>query len=384
MLAHYDAPMAKGTSFQKQPLTGVILAAIVLVSVAGLAPTALDQPHRMLQIAVVLAGLFFLLWVFLSRLCSFVFEPLTSLASQAKYITIYKDYSLRLHKPEHLDYPLEVSALYDALNQMLEEIEHRENKLEHKNLELERARAQAEAANLAKSQFMANISHELRTPLNSIIGFASMMHAEQFGALQEKYREYIADIQTSSRHLLEIINDILDLAKAESGQLTVQYNSFQLSKIIEKAINMLRERAMNGNVHIEIHSDSEQSRVVADRVRILQVLISLLSNAIKFSPPESTVKIVYNIEQVNEDVSYVTIEVIDKGIGMTPEEISTALGRFNQLDAGLNRRYEGTGLGLPLTKKLVELHAGNLRIESEKGVGTHVKVKFISNVSLLD
>ncbi len=194
----------------------------------------------------------------------------------------------------------------------------------------------------------------------------------------------MSDITRSSQHLLEIINDILDLAKAESGQLTVHHDVFQLSKVIDKTTNMLKERAHNGQVTLEVISSSPQARVVADRVRMLQIMLNLVSNAIKFSVPGSKVTISYEVEKVNDDVSYVTIEVVDSGIGMTPEEISTALGRFNQLDSGLNRRYEGTGLGLPLTKKLVELHAGNLRIESEKGKGTRVKVKFISNVSLLD
>ena len=376
--------MAKAKSFQQQPTTAAILTAVVIVCAVALIPSALVSTHMMLQALIAVTAVLFLLWLFLNRLRTCVFSPLGSLASQAKYITIYKDYSLRLYRPQHLDYPQEVSVLYDALNSMLEEIEHRESRLEHKNMELDRARTQAEAANLAKSQFMANISHELRTPLNSIIGFSAMMSSEQFGPLQDKYREYVMDISDSSQRLLEIINDILDLAKAESGHLTVQYDSFQLSKIIDKAINMLRERAVTGKISVDVLTKASGSRIVADRVRILQIVISLLSNAIKFSPPGSSVEINYEIEAVNDDISYVTLEVIDQGIGMTPEEISTALGRFNQLDAGLNRRYEGAGLGLPLTKKLVELHAGNLRIESEKGKGTRVKVKFISNVSLLD
>lgn len=376
--------MAKHQPFHQQHSTGLILAAIVFAACAGLVINDMIPNYPLAAgwlFIIVMIGMLHLL---MRRLRKFVFEPLGSLASQTKYIAIYKDYSLRLHTPQHLRYPQEVSALYEALNGMLDEIEHREGKLVQKNMELERARTQAEAANLAKSQFMANISHELRTPLNSIIGFSSMMQDEQFGPLQEKYREYVGDITRSSQHLLEIINDILDLAKAESGQLTVHHDVFQLSKVIDKTINMLKERAHNGQVTLEVISSSPQARVVADRVRMLQIMLNLVSNAIKFSAPGSKVVISYEVEQVNDDVSYVTIEVVDSGIGMTPEEISTALGRFNQLDSGLNRRYEGTGLGLPLTKKLVELHAGNLRIESEKGKGTQVKVKFISNVSLLD
>ncbi len=176
--------MAKHQPFHQQHSTGLILAAIVFAACAGLLINDI-MPNYPLAVGwlfiIVVIGMLHLL---MRRLRKFVFEPLSSLASQTKYIAIYKDYSLRLHPPQHLRYPQEVSALYEALNGMLDEIEHREGKLVQKNMELERARTQAEAANLAKSQFMANISHELRTPLNSIIGFSSMMEGEQFGPLQ--------------------------------------------------------------------------------------------------------------------------------------------------------------------------------------------------------
>jgi two-component system cell cycle sensor histidine kinase PleC len=373
-------------SFYQQIPSILLLLAIILVGAVGLWPKTAnnDLPQLFVTSYLPLLALITLLFFLLRRLRKLVFDPLVNLASQARYIAIYKDYSLRLNMPNTQQYPREVAALFEALNSMLEEIEHREGKLLQKTLELERARTQAESANVAKSQFMSNISHELRTPLNSIIGFAAMMKGEQFGPLPEKYKEYISDILDSSQHLLEIINDILDLAKAESSKLTIRYDSFLLSKVINKALNMLKGRAMEGKVVIDLQSPTPNARVIADKVRMLQILLNLISNAIKFSPPGETVHINYEVEPVNDDVSYVMIEVADHGIGMTSEEIATALGSFNQLDAGLNRRYEGTGLGLPLTKKLVELHAGNLRIESEKGSGTRVKVKFISNVSLLD
>lgn len=378
--------MARNTPFHTQPASMAILASIVLAVSLGLWPTLMQEGGRgyftfeHLPLLLVIG----LLYLFMRRLRLHVFIPLMSLANQAKYITIYKDYSLRLNLPKARQSPQEVSALAEALNGMLEEIQHRETKLLQKTTELERARIQAEAANVAKSQFMSNISHELRTPLNAIIGFSSMMKEEQFGPISDKYREYLSDILRSSQNLLTIINDILDLSKAESSKLSIQYTSFQLIKIIEKAQNMLEERAMEGKVQIEITSPTPKARIVADRVRMLQILLNLLSNAVKFSPPGEKILIHYEVEPVNDEISYVTIEVSDQGIGMTPDEIATALGHFNQVDAGHDRRYEGTGLGLTLTKKLVELHAGNLRIESEKGKGTRVKVKFISNASLLD
>lgn len=378
--------MAKNKLFHAQPENVLILTAIVLAASFSLWPSVMEQDpaHSFVYSNLPLVLIIGLLYLLMRRLRKYVFDPLMNLASQATYITIYKDYSLRLNLPNIRNYPQEVSALAEALNGMLNEIEHREGKLVQKTFELERARTQAEAANVAKSQFMSNISHELRTPLNSVIGFASMMQQEQLGPMPGKYREYVNDIVASSQSLLGIINDILDLAKAESSKLTIQYSNFQLAKVIDKAINMLKGRAEEGQVNINVNSGTPNARVVADKVRMLQILLNLLSNAIKFSAPGESIIINYDVEPVNDDVSYVTIEVIDRGIGMTPDEIATALGRFNQLDAGLNRRYEGTGLGLPLTKKLIELHAGNLRIESEKGSGTRVKVKFISNVSLLD
>jgi PAS domain S-box-containing protein len=232
------------------------------------------------------------------------------------------------------------------------------------------ARDQATAASRSKSEFLANMSHELRTPLNAIIGFSEALERELFGPIgSPRYREYAEDIHDSGVHLLSLINDILDLSKIEAGHFKLHEDDAELNHIIGAATRIVRHRAQQSNIAIELSLPEPPISLVADERALKQVLINLVSNAVKFSPDGSLVRIV---SQVRSDC--LRISVVDEGAGIAAEDIPRALTPFTQLDGSLSRAHEGTGLGLPLAKHLTELHGGTLHIESVLGEGTAVHV----------
>ncbi|OUC04266.1 MULTISPECIES: sensor histidine kinase [Ehrlichia] len=242
------------------------------------------------------------------------------------------------------------------------------------NLKLKEAKEVAEQENISKSQFLANISHELRTPLNSIIGFSEMMKAESMGAIENiHYKEYINDIHNAGVHLLSLINDILDFSKAEADKLVVEFVKFDLGKIVSSCFNMMLPRAEQAKVKLEKVLPPNKAVMIADPKRMKQVIINLLSNSIKFTPENGCVKLVVEYD-LEEEV--VIIEIIDNGIGIAQQDLYKVMSIFGQVDSRHARKYEGTGLGLPLSKKLVELMNGVFKIKSEPNLGTIVTLTF--------
>ena len=239
------------------------------------------------------------------------------------------------------------------------------------NKALRQSILQAEAANKTKSEFLANMSHELRTPLNAILGFSEMMSHKIFGELGvEKYEEYVNHIHGSGEHLLDIINDILDLSKVESGRLVIHASEIDLQKMFEDTRTVLMPRAKERGVSIGLHIDDDVPQLKADKRLIKQILLNLLSNGVKFTEAGGRVNLIGHKCQDNS----IQIEVIDTGVGMTPEELEVALTPFGQAGTTMTRAHEGTGLGLPLVKSLVELHGGELFIRSKKNIGTTVQI----------
>ncbi len=259
----------------------------------------------------------------------------------------------------------------------IEELQETKTKLTEQKETLSRfadnlavARNEAEAASRAKSEFLAAVSHELRTPLNAIIGFSEVMSAESFGPLgTPKYKDYAGDILDSGQHLLGLINNILNLSKAEAGSLTLSPEPLDIADIIQVSARIACPRNMDTTLAIEI--EPEIGEVMADSQKLKQILINLISNAVKFTPASGSIRVVARRMESGFEIA-----VSDTGIGMRPEEIPHALTAFRQIDSSLGRKYDGTGLGLPLAKRFTELHGGTLSIESSLGEGTTVTIYF--------
>ncbi|HLO47033.1 MAG TPA: response regulator [Kamptonema sp.] len=244
------------------------------------------------------------------------------------------------------------------------------------NQELQQKNAALARATRLKDEFLANMSHELRTPMNAILGMTEGLQDEVFGIVNEAQIKALQTIERSGSHLLELINDILDVAKIEAGQIELECTSVSVSHVCKSSLVFIKQQALQKRIQLEIKINLDLPNIFVDERRIRQVLINLLNNALKFTPPKG--KITLEVSQVSPDITaidsprqhFLRIAIIDTGIGISPENIKKLFQPFVQIDSALNRQYAGTGLGLALVKQIVELHGGRVGLTSELGVGS--------------
>ncbi|MBU1347853.1 MAG: PAS-domain containing protein [Alphaproteobacteria bacterium] len=263
---------------------------------------------------------------------------------------------------------LERQKAADSLRAMVDQLETSQEKLSLLARKYEIAMTRAEAANQAKSEFLANMSHELRTPLNAINGFSEIMAGEMFGPLGDaKYKGYAGDILKSGQHLLSLINDILDMAKIEAGKMTLHYEPVSLTEVCEDAIRLMRGKAQDSGLTLSLR-DADLPEIEADYRGLKQVMLNLISNAVKFTPEGGEI----TVSVAEAAPGRVRIAVADTGIGIAAEDLTRLAQPFEQVEGQHSKTTQGTGLGLSLTKALIELHEGQMLMESEPGVGTTV------------
>ena len=262
----------------------------------------------------------------------------------------------------------ELEALAHEFNRMADQLQGYTAGLEQRVAE---KTAQVELANRHKTEFLANMSHELRTPLNAVIGFSDVLRERMFGPLNAKQMEYVGDIHASGQHLLSLINDILDLSKVEAGRMELDVHPFDVRGALENCCTLIRERVLRRQLHLDLTLRAEVSTWRGDERKFKQVVLNLLSNAVKFTEADGEIRIEAGIED-----DALVIRVVDTGIGIAASDMDVIFQEFRQLRASEQARSEGTGLGLALSRRLVELHGGTLGVHSVPGKGSTFTARF--------
>jgi signal transduction histidine kinase len=230
--------------------------------------------------------------------------------------------------------------------------------------EIQQKSRELEVANRHKSEFLAGMSHELRTPLNAILGFSEVLAERMFGDINEKQAEYLEDIRSSGTHLLSLINDILDLSKIEAGRMELELSAFDVPSALDNALTLVRERATRHGIALDLKCDSAVGPWSADERKFKQIMLNLLSNAVKFTPPGGGITVA-----AHRDGDVLAIAVSDSGCGISVQDQALVFEAFRQVGGDSGKKAEGTGLGLALTRKFVELHGGSISVRSEPGKG---------------
>lgn len=358
-----------------------------------------------------IVGISFIIALLLSqRIQKLVSDPILRINDLMKTVSDKKDYTRRLVIDSHD----ELGSLAAGFNRMLARIQQRDESLEElvqqRTLALSTAverehilATHAEAANRAKSEFLANMSHELRTPLNHIIGFTELIVDKHFGDLNETQEEYLNDVLNSSHHLLSLINDILDLSKVEAGKMELELAEVSISALLESSLMMIKEKSLKHGIRVATNIADVPKTIRADERKLKQMIYNLLSNAVKFTPNGGSITLAarrlsladghwqaaggreFTLPEINGGDpaipgDFVEISVIDTGIGIKRENLESIMSPFEQVDSSASRRYQGTGLGLSLTRRMAKLHGGCLWAESE-GEGKGSAFSFVIPIS---